>query len=275
MGLRINSNIAAINAQRNLYNTTNYLNKSLEKLSSGLRINRAGDDAAGLAISESLRSDIRALDQASRNSSDGISLVQTAEGALDEVSGIILRLRELAQQSANGTLGDTERGYLNDEYQDLLAEIDRISASAEFNGAMLLDGTAGTLDIQVGITSGATSQVSIDLSDAMDSATLTLSTAIDTQANALSAIDEIEAATGSVAAKRAEFGAVQNRLESSIRNIGVMVENLSAANSRIRDVDIAMETSKMTSYQILQQAGISVLSQANMMPQMAIMLLQQ
>jgi flagellin len=274
MGLRINSNVSAINAQRNLFNTTYSLSKSMEKLSSGMRITRAGDDAAGLAISEALKSDIRALDQASRNALDGVSLVQTAEGALDEVSGMLLRLRELAQQSATDTLGDTERGYLNDEYQALLLEIDRISDSAEFNGKVLLDGSAGSLDIQVGITSGATSQVSIDLSAAMDSATLGLATAIDSKANALLAIDEIETASGTVAGTRGDFGAVQNRLESSIRNIGVMVENLSAANSRIRDVDIAVETSKMTSYQILQQAGISVLSQANLMPQMAISLLQ-
>jgi flagellin len=263
MGLRINSNVSAINAQRNLFNTTYSLSKSMEKLSSGMRITRAGDE-----------SDIRALDQASRNALDGVSLVQTAEGALDEVSGMLLRLRELAQQSATDTLGDTERGYLNDEYQALLLEIDRISDSAEFNGKVLLDGSAGSLDIQVGITSGATSQVSIDLSAAMDSATLGLATAIDSKANALLAIDEIETASGTVAGTRGDFGAVQNRLESSIRNIGVMVENLSAANSRIRDVDIAVETSKMTSYQILQQAGISVLSQANLMPQMAISLLQ-
>ncbi len=280
MGLRVNSNISSINAQRNLFNTTWKLGKSLEKLSSGLRITRAGDDAAGLAISESLKSDIRALDQASRNAADGISLVQTAEGALEETSNILLRLRELSEQAANGTLGSAERGYLDDEFQALLAEITRISDTAEFNGMMLMDGSQGSLDIQVGIGSdAATNAISVDLSTDMDAAGLGLTagtinlTGTDAT-NALAAIGAIESATGTVSSRRADLGALQNRLEASIRNIGVMVENLSAANSRIRDVDIAAETSTMTSLQILQQAGVSVLSQANQTSQLALMLLQ-
>jgi len=276
MGLRINTNIASVNAQRNLYNTTMALQKNMERLSSGLRITRAGDDAAGLAISEGLKSDIRALQQASRNASDGVSMVQTAEGALDEVSNILLRLRELAQQAATETLGSAERDYLNSEYQDLLDEIDRISDTTEFNGTMLLNGTAGSLDVQVGIASAATSQVSIDLSADMDSATLTLTTAISgaDNTNALAAIDEIEAAQVVISSTRADLGAAQNRFEHSIRNIGMTVENLSAANSRIRDVDIAAETANFTSNQILQQAGVSVLTQANLSSQLAILLLQ-
>lgn len=277
MGLRINTNVASVNAQRNLFNTTNMLQKSLEKLSSGMRISRAGDDAAGLAISEGLKSDIRALQQASRNAADGISLIQTAEGGLEEVSGILIRLRELAQQAATGTLGATERDYLNQEFTALVEEVTRISDSLEFNGAFLLDGSAGSVSIQVGIGTGTESRVALDLSADMDAAGLgidSLSVAGADNTNALAAIAALEAASALVSATRAGFGAAQNRLESTIRNIGMTVENLSAANSRIRDVDIAAETSAMTAYQILQQAGVSVLAQANATPQMALMLLQ-
>lgn len=275
MGLRVNTNVASINAQRSLYNTTNTLSKSLEKLSSGLRINRAGDDAAGLAISEGLKSDIRALQQASRNAADGISMIQTAEGGLEETSGILIRLRELAEQAATETLGSSERGYLDQEFQALTAEITRIAQSTEFNGAALLDGSNLTLDIQVGIGTGASSAVTINLGSGMTATDLSLNTSsITTSANALTAISALETATASVSAQRASFGAAQNRLESTIRNIGMTVENLSAANSRIRDVDIAAETSSMTAMQILQQAGVSVLAQANATPQLALMLLQ-
>jgi flagellin len=274
MGIRINTNIASLNTQRHLYNSTTSFQKSMEKLSSGLRINRAGDDAAGLAISEGLKADIRSLDQAGRNAADGISMIQTGEGAMDEISNILVRMKELAEQSATGTLGDTERGYLDAEYTALTEEIDRIANGTEFNGVQLLDGTGGSVDIQVGITSGANSQVAIDLASAMDSATLTTTTGIDSAANALLAMDEIDVAIAAVSSNRADFGAVQNRLESSIRNIGMTAENLSAANSRIRDVDVAKETATMTSFQILQQAGVSVLSQANMTAGLALSLLQ-
>ena len=279
MGLRINTNIASVNAQRNLFNTTNSLQRSMEKLSSGLRINRAGDDAAGLAISEALKSDIRALEQASRNAADGISMLQTAEGALDEVSNIIVRLRELAEQSASETIGSDERGYLDSEFQALLAEITRISDTTEFNGKIMLDGTAGTLDVQVGIGTTSASQVSLDLSTDMDAAGLgltasTVNIAGTDNTAALAAITNIVAATGTISAKRADFGAVQNRLEATIRNIGMSVENLKAANSRIRDVDVAAETSNFTALQILQQAGVSVLAQANQSSQLGILLLQ-
>jgi flagellin len=279
MGLRVNTNIGSVNAQRHLYNTSMKFSKTLEKLASGLRINRAGDDAAGLAISESLKSDIRALQQASRNAADGISMLQVAEGSLDEVSNILLRLRELAQQAATETLGSNERDHLNEEFQALIGEITRISDTSEFNGQFLLNGTAGSLDVQVGITSGATSQVSMSFDTDMDAAGLgltasTVNVAGTDNTSALAAIDLIEAATTTVSSQRAAFGAVQNRLETTIRNIGMTVENLSAANSRIRDVDIAEETSQMTSLQILQQAGISILSQANQVPQLAMLLLQ-
>jgi len=280
MGLRVNTNVASLNAQRHLYDTTTRFSKSMERLSSGLRINRSGDDAAGLAISESLKSDIRALQQASRNAADGVSLVQTAEGSLDEVNGILLRLRELAEQGATETLGSNERDYLNNEFQELLKEVNRISSTAEFNGIKLLDGTAQTLSVQVGIgTDTTTSAVSIDLTQAMSASALNLTEGglVITGTNGLAARDaigKITAATGRVSSMRANFGAAQNRFETSIRNIGMTAENLAAANSRIRDVDVALETSTMTSLQILQQAGVSILSQANMTSQLALKLLQ-
>ncbi len=273
MGIRINTNVASINTQRHLYNTTINFNKSMEKLSSGLRVNRAADDAAGLAISEGLRSDIRALEQASRNASDGISLVQTAEGALDEVSTILLRLRELTEQSLNGTLTDAERGYLDAEYQALLEEIDRIAASTEFNGISLLDSSGGSVAIQVGINTNAYDSIAVDLSTNRDSATLGLTTGIGSATDATTAMGQVLTAIDTVSAARSDFGAIQNRLESSIRNINNQAENLSAANSRIRDVDVANETSRLTSFQILQQAGISMLAQANMTTGLAMTLL--
>ncbi|MCP4572070.1 MAG: flagellin FliC [bacterium] len=273
MGIRINTNVSSVNTQRHLYNTTARFQKSMEKLSSGLRINRAGDDAAGLAISEGLKADIRALDQAGRNAADGISMVQVGEGALDEVSGLLIRMKELSEQSMTGTLSNSERAYLDAEYTALTSEIDRISDSAEFNGVALLDGSGGTVNIQVGITSAATDRVQVDLSSDLDSAGLTTTTGIDTAANAATALDEIDAAIASVSSARSDFGAVQNRLESSIRNISMTAENLSAANSRMRDVDVAKETAAMTSYQILQQAGVSVLAQANQTSGLALSLL--
>ncbi|MBK9303261.1 MAG: flagellin FliC [bacterium] len=276
--MRINTNTAAINAQRNLYNTEMKLSKSLERLSSGLRVNRAGDDAAGLAISENLKSDIRALEQSSRNAADGISVIQTAEGALDEVNGILIRMRELAQQAANETLGASERGYLNTEFQALSNEITRISDTTQFNGTYLLNASVtGTLDIQVGLGNGANDRIGITLTGDRDATGLGINASVLTGADnttALASIATVEAAISTVSSARADLGASQNRLESTIRSIGNAIENLSAANSRIRDVDIAAETSAMTSAQILQQAGVAVLSQANMTPQTALMLLQ-
>ena len=273
MGLRINTNIGSMNARRHLDNNTISFMKSMEKLSSGLRINRAADDAAGLAISESLKSEIRALDQAARNAADGISLIQTAEGSLDEVSSIMLRMKELAEQSLNGTLTDTDRSYLHAEYQALREEVDRISESAQFNGVQLLDGTGGMVAIQVGTGTSASDQVEVDLTEPMDTTGLSLATSVDSAANAALAMNEVDVAITAVVSTRGGFGALQNRLESSIRNINMTSENLSAANSRIRDVDVAYETSRMTSFQILQQAGIAILSQANMTPSLAMNLL--
>jgi flagellin len=275
MALVINTNMASVNAQRNLNRTEGALSTSMARLSSGLRITKASDDAAGLAISEKMRAQIRGLGQAERNANDGISLVQTAEGALNEVSGIMIRMRELAVQSSNGTLGDTERGYIDNEYQQLAAEIDRIAVVTDFNGTKVLD---GTLDVtfQVGLSSATDDQIAVALSDAtdttslsIDTGTVSLATATDAQA-ALSALDT---AIDTVSGVRGTFGAAQNRLSVTVNNLATQRENISAANSRIRDVDVASETVEMTRSQILMQAGVSVLAQANQLPGMALSLI--
>jgi flagellin len=276
MGIRINTNVSSLNTQRHLSRSSSEVSKSMEKLSSGLRINRAGDDAAGLAVSENLKSDIRALDQAARNAADGISMIQTAEGSLDEVSSILLRMKELAEQSLNGTLSNTDRGYLNTEYTALTSEITRIRDNTEFNSVKLLSGAGSTVKIQVGIGTAASDSVTVTLTAnyaAAPASGLGLASQIGTATRATAAMGQIDAAISKVVGARGTFGAVQNRLESSIRNINMTSENLSAANSRIRDVDIASETSRMTSYQILQQAGVSMLAQANMSSGLAMSLL--
>jgi flagellin len=273
MAITINTNLASINTQRHLRNATAEFAKSMEKLSSGLRITRAGDDAAGLAISEGIKADIRALNQASRNAADGISMLQSAEGAMDEISNILQRMKELAAQSLNGTLGPNERDYLNIEYQELIAEIDRISETTDFNGQKMLDGSAGVLTFQVGITALPSDRIAVDLSGDQHAANLGIAANILDVAGANAALAEVDTAIDNVVRARAGWGAVQNRLNSTIRNIDTMSENLAAANSRIRDVDVAYETSKMTSYQILQQAGVSMLTQANLVPGLALSLL--
>lgn len=273
MGLRINTNIASLNAQRNLSNTTNNLARSLERLSSGLRITRASDDAAGLAISERFRAEVRSLQQAQRNANDGISLLQTAEGALNETSGILVRLRELAIQSANGTLGTAERTILDNEFNDLVAEIGRISQVTEFNGTKLLDGTAASVTFQVGSNDTVNDRITVTGVNATATGIGVDAAGIDTVTNAQAALALIDSAIGSVASLRAGFGTAQNRLESTIRSIAVAVENTSAAESRIRDIDIASETAILVRNQVLQQAGISVLAQANVSTQNALALL--
>jgi flagellin len=275
--MRISTNLASINAQRHLWNTSNNVSKSMERLSSGLRINRASDDAAGLAISEGMKSDIRALGQASKNAADGISMVQIAEGAMDEVNSILIRMRELAQQASNETLGLTERGYVDDEFQALSAEIDRISTSTDFNGIALLDGTAGSVDIQVGIGTAAGDAIAVDLATATNATTLGLNLSVLTGAdnvNAQAAVTALDGALDTVLSTRAGFGAAQNRFESAMRSIANSIENIAAANSRIRDTDLAYETSVMTNNQILQQAGVSVLAQANQSQALALSLFQ-
>ncbi|MFK7895839.1 MAG: flagellin [Myxococcota bacterium] len=276
MGLRVNSNISSINAQRNLVNSTNGLQKSLQRLSSGLRITRAADDAAGLAISENFRSEVRSLQQAQRNASDGISMLQIGEGALNETSSILIRMRELAIQAANGTLGDEERVTVDLEFQGLLEEIDRIAEVTEFNGNPLIK-SSGVTVFQIGANDTENDRFSVAAVDAGTSA-LGLgggsSVAVTTQSGARAVLALLDSAVGTVASLRATFGTAQNRLESAIRSIAIAVENTKAADSRIRDVDFAAETAELTRNQVLQQAGVSVLAQANVSTQAALSLLQ-
>jgi flagellin len=273
MGLRVNNNIASINAQRNLVNTTDRLAKSLQRLSSGLRITRAADDAAGLAISENFRAEVRSLGQAQRNANDAISLMQIAEGALNETSGLLIRMRELAIQAANGTLGSSERTTINSEFQDLASEITRIAAVTQFNGQLILGG-ASAITFQIGTQNSDSDRITVSSVNANASAIgITASTTVSTQASAQGALGALDSAISTVATLRASFGTVQNRLESTIRSLAVAIENTASAESRIRDVDFASETAELTRNQVLQQAGISVLSQANVSSQSALSLL--
>lgn len=274
MGLRVNTNSASINAQRNLSSVTDKLSTSFRRLSTGLRISSAADDAAGLAISERLRSQVRSLDQAKRNANDGISLVQTAEGALNEVSSILVRLRELAIQSSNGSVSGQDKDTLNEEFQSLVGEVNRISRSTEFSGIKLLDGASTSVTFQVGFgTTADIDTISVGLSPALSTSLQLDSLDIGSTGVTTTAITNIDSAINTVSGLRGSLGAVQNRLNSTINNLAITVENLSAAESRIRDVDVAYETSQLTRNSILQQASISVLSQANMLPQSALRLI--
>jgi len=276
VGIRINTNTGSLSTQRYLARATARVSRSMERLSSGLRINRAADDAAGLAISEGLKSDIRSLDVAVRNAADGISVVQTADGAMNEISNILIRMRELAMQSATGTVTNSQRGHLDSEYQTLIEEITRIGEGTEFNGRKLLDGSAGVMSLHVGIGSAPTSAIDLDLSTAFTGGGLTLTTsniATLPGPSAQPVMSVLDEALQTINRGRSNLGAVQNRLESTIRINLNYQENLSAANSRIRDVDIARESSEMTSAQILQQVAVSMLTQANTAPNIALKLL--
>ena len=276
MGLRINTNVASISAQRSLGDTQKSLNNSLRKLSSGQRITRSGDDAAGLAISENLKAQIRGMRQAKRNAGDAISLIQTAEGGLSEISNIIIRLRELSVQAASDTVGNTERSFSDIEFQQLKEELDRISRSSEFNGIKLLDGTGGMLEFQVGTRNDPVlDRLRFDgtFADAtLGSLGLSTESVVSKETAQLS-LKKLDDALVQVNGVRANLGAVQNRLSSTINNLGISDENLSAANSRIRDVDVASETAELARKNILVQAGTSVLSQANQFPSIALKLL--
>ncbi|MBP8301422.1 MAG: flagellin FliC [Planctomycetes bacterium] len=274
MGLRINTNIASLNAQRNLATITDRLAVHYKRLSTGLRITSAADDAAGLAISERLRAQVRSLDQAKRNAQDGISLVQTGEGALNEVGDILIRLRELAVQASNGSVSSQDRTTLNDEFQQLVQEVDRIGRASQFNGIHLLDGSSSSVSFQIGlgITSG------VDTLTAGLSPVLATSLGLDVLGvtnvgSATSSLTALDSAINNLSRVRGSFGAMQNRLEHTINYLGVQAENLSAAESRIRDVDIAKETAELARDQILQQAAIAVLAQANSQPQLMLRLL--
>jgi flagellin len=269
MGIRINTNVPSLSAQRNLMLTSNRLNDSLRKLSSGERITKAGDDAAGLAISENLKAQIRGIRQANRNAGDAISMVQVAEGGLSEISNIVIRLRELGVQAASDTIGATERGFSDIEFQRLKDEVDRIARSTEFNGQKLLDGTGGIFEFQIGTKNDPIlDRLRFD-STAADGTLASLGLSAETVATkegAQTTLKKLDDALVQINGVRADLGATQNRLQSTINNLGISDENLSAANSRIRDVDVASETAELARNNILVQSGTSVLSQANSIP---------
>jgi len=281
MALVINTNIASLNAQRNLNKSQGDLSKAMQKLSSGLRINSAKDDAAGLAISDRMTSQVRGLNQAARNAQDGISLAQTAEGALQETTNMLQRMRELAVQSANDTNTVEDRSSLDAEFQSLIEEINRIATTTAFNGKTMLTGSYANpgSGFVFHVGANANQVISVTFAAASAGALGTSANAIDTmtvstQAAANLTLSVIDAAISDIDVIRGELGAVQNRMESTIANLNNVSENLSAARSRILDADIAQETANMTKNNILQQAGVSILSQANQTPQLALQLLQ-
>jgi flagellin len=275
MALNIQTNTSSLEAQKNLGKNQKALMTSFARLSSGYRVNSAADDAAGLAISEGMQSQIRSFTVAERNAADGISMAQTAEGALGEVHGVLGRMRELAMQSSNGSLTSTDRGYLNTEFASLKSEIGRIQDSSKFNSTKLVSSTATTVKFQVGLASATSDSISVTFGGvgftAILAATTVLSGAGATAS--LAAIGRIDTAIASTSSARSKFGAAMNRLDVATANIQTMRLNLSAANSRIRDVDVADETSKMSRNQVLTQAGVSILAQANQLPQLAASLL--
>jgi flagellin len=280
MGLRIRTNVESIAAQRSLSNNQSELSSSMERLSSGYRVNRSADDAAGLAISESLRAKTRGLNQAKRNANDGISLVQVAEAGLGEISNIMVRLRELTVQASSDTLGSNERSFLQKEYDQLTQEVDRIVKGSEFNGRQLFgEEMAAGLDVQVGYTSDSDiSSIRLQFSDGakLDSEGFELnqiSISEGTGSEISKNLDKIDNAIDVLSRNRATLGATQSRLTAAISGINISTENMMASNSRIRDVDFAEETARMTQSRILSQAGISVLTQANAKPEMALALL--
>lgn len=275
MGLRIATNVQSISAQRSLSKIRNDQDKNLERLSSGQRINRASDDAAGLAISEKLKANIRGTQQAARNAQDGVSMIQVAEGSLDEVSGILIRLRELAVQTASDTIGDNERRFADLEFQQLTQEVDRIASSTVFNGKALLKGEGEKLDFQVGILNDDNvDRISYNPSEtnATSSALGISGLSVSEKSGAQGSLEAIDLALESVNAKRANLGAVQNRLTSTISNLEVKNENLVAANSRVRDADVAQESAALARANILNAANTSVLAQANSTPSSALKL---
>jgi flagellin len=292
MGLRIKTNVASVNAQRNMEKVTGQIGENMAKLASGERINKAADDAAGLAISESMRARVRSLSQAKRNANDGVSLVQIAEGSMNEITNILIRLRELATQSASDTIGNLERSFANKEYVQLVDEIDRISNTTEFNGLPLLKGQDAVGDssmftLHIGAGDGSrentdTFQIAVDelkintedLGLGRESEIGPLEGAEDfNRGTAAEKLSTIDFALKKIAGSRAFLGAQQSRLGSAVNNIGIEIENLKAANSRIRDVDFASATAEFTQNKILQQSGAAVLTQANMAPEIALSLL--
>ena len=280
MALRINYNYESISAQRNLSSTQGSFFKAIEQLSSGLRINKATDDAAGLAVSEKLKNQVRGLNQAQRNAQDGISLLQTAEGALNETHSLLARMRELAVQSSNDTLTTDDRLHIQDEVDQLLSEVDRISNATQFNKISLLTGTGVItgLNLHIGANTepsptNGSNQITISIANSNTTGLSIAALSLETQGDANSAIDTLDAAIETISTTRGQIGAYQNRLDSMINSLGVASENAGAANSRIRDADVAKSVSEMVRTQILQQSTMAVLAQANQAPQMALQLL--
>jgi flagellin len=275
MPLYINTNVSSLEAQRSLNQTQGALQKSFQRLSSGFRINNASDDAAGLGVSESLKARIRSFSVAERNTTSGLNMARTAESGLGEISGIVIRMRELAVQSANGDLNSTDRSYIDTEFQLLKDEIDRLADSTQFNGIDLLGGTSADIDFQVGIGTTTADTISVGFGGISSSGLGLDSISVDgsTATNAQDAIDALDTALTTVSTNRAEFGAASNRLSIALTSAQTIRTNLEAANSSIRDVDVAEETSMLARSQVLLQAGTSVLAQANQAPQLALSLL--
>jgi flagellin len=276
MGLRIATNIASQNVQKNLKEVSNQGNAELERLSSGKRITHASDDAAGLAISTNLEAQTKGLRQATRNANDGISLVQTAEGGLNETSNILVRLRELTIQAASDTVGETERGFLDKEYQQLTKEIDRISESTVFNGAQLLNGQGkGSMDFQVGAFAGDQNRITFESgeSDSSASAIGVSGTAISEKSSALDAISNIDDAITKVSGQRANLGSIQSRLQSTVKNLEVQTINQDSARSVIQDVDVAQASASLASNQVVKNAAVATLAQSNQIPMAALRLI--
>lgn len=271
MALVIQTNVAALQAQKNLLTNQKNLMSSFNKLSSGYRVNSAADDAAGLAISESMKSQVRSYTVAERNAGDGISMAQTAEGSLDEVHGILGRMRELAMQSSNGGLTVTDRGYINTEYSSLKDEISRVQGSAKFNTKSLVNATATVITFQVGLNDVSSDKISVTFGGLELTNLLGASNVVSGEGatSSLAALGTIDTAIARVSQARSKFGTAMNRLEVASSNIQTMRNNISAANSRIRDADIANETASMARNRVLSQAGVSILAQANQLPQMA------
>jgi flagellin len=276
MALVIPTNTASLDAQKSLSRNSAALGRSFARLSSGFRINTAADDAAGLAISESMKGQIRSYTIAERNANDAVSMTQTAEAALGSMHDILGRMRELAIQSSNGSMTGTDRGYLDTEFEALKSEMARIQGSSKFNGKQLVSTTAQSITFQVGLNNTASDQITLTFGGLALTQLLAATTNVAgaTAGNALGSIGRIDAAIGIISTERAKYGAAMNRLDATVSSIQTMRVNLSAANSRIRDVDVAEETSQLARNQVLSQAGASVLSQANQLPQMAMQLLQ-
>jgi len=269
MAVVVSTNVSSLEAQRNLHKNQKALGVSFNRLSSGYRVNTAADDAAGLAVSESMKSKIRSFTVAERNAGDGVSMAQTAEGALGEIHDILGRMRELGVQAANGSLTDTDRGYLNTEFGQLKNEITRIQGSTQFNGVNLIGTSASSVTFQIGLDNVSNDQLSVSFGGLDLSAVTAGGNGVGTLATAQASLAISDTAIGSVSNSRSGFGAVMNRLDIATANIQTMRLNLSAANSRIRDVDVADETARLSRNQVLTQAGVSMLAQANQLPQLA------